>query len=202
MGQRGESTVQIAEGLVQWAQVAFCIKRIYAQCFQLSRGLVRWSGQGKDHVAEGRAAFRTLDTVVCEDAQSHTQLCRAAGQVLCGAAYREDRIAKLLDAGVGLGARRRHLIYKVSGFSHRQPKRRLGVRHHVRCRCQIDAASRCQIQHVWQHGHGLLGIIAGQSHVIQSVSRFGGGERGVCAHLLRKLSKLAEVLARLRGGIV
>mgnify|MGYP007025187088 CR=1 FL=1 len=48
------------------------------------------------------------------EASQNTQLRRAAGQVLCGAAYREDRIAKLLDAGVGLGARRRHLVYKVT----------------------------------------------------------------------------------------
>ena len=143
------------------------------------------------------AALRALDAVVGEDAERSIQLRRAALDRLGGCADGQDGFTQLGNRGIGGGCRLGHLIHHGIGFAGFHPQSRHGIRHHVRCRCQVNAASCCKIQHGGQRIIDFLGIVTSQRQVVHGIRALAGGEGRFRTHLLGKIPECFHRIDRL-----
>ena len=143
-----------------------------------------------------RAAFRALDAVIGKDAKRGVQLRRAALDRLGSCADGQNGFTQLGDRGVCGGSGLGHLIHHRIGLAGSHAQSRHGVRHHIRSRCQINAASRREIQHGGQRIINFLGIVTGQRQVVHGIRALAGGECRLGTHLL---GKIPECFHRIDG---
>ena len=143
------------------------------------------------------AALRALDAVIGEDAQSGIQFRCAALDRLGGCADGQNGFPQLGNRGIGGGCRLGHLIHHGIGFAGFHPQSRHGIRHHIRCRCQVNAASRRQVQHGGQRIIDFLGIVTSQRQVVHGIRALAGGEGRFRTHLLGKIPECFHRIDRL-----
>ena len=143
------------------------------------------------------AALRALDAVVGEDAERSIQLRRSALDRPGGCADGQNGFTQLGNGGIGGGCRLGHLIHHGVRFAGFHPQRGHGVRHHVRCRCQVNAASCCKIQHGGQRIIDFLGIVTSQRQVVHGIRALAGGEGRFRTHLLGKIPECFHRIDRL-----
>ena len=181
--------IQIPQNIVEGTHIAFGVVNLHAQALHAGGGFVRRALQGEDHVSQMRTAFRTLDAVVGKDAERGVQLRRAALDRLGGCADGQNGFTQLGNRGVGGGSRLGHLIHHGIGLAGFHAQSRHGVRHHVRCRCQINTTGRRKVQHGGQRIIDLLRIVTGQCQVVHGIRALAGGERRLGTHLLGKITE-------------
>ena len=131
-----------------------------------------------------RTALGSLDAIVGEDAEGGVQFSGAALDRLRRSADGQDGVAELGHRCICGGRGFCHLIHHRGGLVCTHAQGGHGIRHHVGGRGQVDAARRRQVEDGGERVAHFLGVIPGESQVVQCLGAFAGGEGRLAAHLL------------------
>ena len=183
-GHAVHAGVQIPQHIVEGAHIPLGVVHIHAKLLHAGRSFVCGVLQGEDDVAQMRTALGSLDAIVGEDAEGGVQFGGAAFDALGSGTDSEDGLAELGHRGVRGGGGLSHLVHHCGGLVRSHAQGGHGIGHHVGGGGQVDAASRRQVEDGGQRVAHLLGVVASQGEVVQSLRTFAGGEGRLAAHLL------------------